>query len=153
MRSTLLRVLPALLVSLVQLDAGAAPASPLSIGEVSTEGVRNDSVLEAELRRILEQELVAVELGKPLPRPTVLSVALVQIQMDRVALSGSKAQVSVVLNATLRDKKKGAVVAIVEGRARAENEERLVDLLEHAAMKSAARSALSRVPQALDVQR
>jgi hypothetical protein len=100
---------------------------------------------------MLEQELPGVDVGKPRPKPTVLSVSLVR--MERTPSGGNKAQVSVLVSATLRDKKKGAVVAVVEGRARAENEERLVELLEHATLKSAVRGALSRLPEALDAQR
>jgi hypothetical protein len=58
-----------------------------------------------------------------------------------------------VVSATVRDKKKGAIVAVLEGRARAENEERLAALLERAAMKSAVRGALARLPEALDAVR
>jgi hypothetical protein len=151
MRSSFLLLGLAATLSFASLDAVAATPPPLTIGEVTSEVVRQDVDLGAVLRTMLEQELPGVDIGKPRPKPTVLSVSLVQ--MERTAPAGSKAQVSVIVNATLRDRRKGAVVAIVEGRARAENEERLVDLLEHAALKSAVRGALSRLPQALDAQR
>jgi len=139
--------------SLASLDAIAASPPALTIGEVTTEVVRQDVDLGATLRTMLEQELPGVDIGRPRPKPTVLSVSLLRMERTAVPGEGNKTQVSVVVSATLRDKKKGAVVSVVEGRARAENDERLVDLLEHAALKSAVRGALARVPEALDPQR
>jgi hypothetical protein len=152
MRSFLSTVGLAALLSFASLEAGAAPPPPLIIGEVTSTIVRDDADLGAELRAVVEQELPGLDVGKPRPKPTVLSVSLVQLERTS-APGGSKAQVSVVVSATLRDKKKGAVVAVVEGRARAENEGRLLDFLEHAVLKSAVRGALARVPEALDSQR
>jgi hypothetical protein len=72
--------------------------------------------------------------------------------MDRVTRD-NKALVSCMVSATLRDQKKGALVAVLEGRAQAENEERLVVLLERATLKSAVRGALERLPEALSALR
>ncbi len=148
MRSSLwLVVLGSLL--LVPLESSGAASPQVAIGEVTTEVARRDVDLGVVLRAMLEQELKSVDMGnRPQPKPTILSVSLVQ--MDRAQASPSKSLVTVVVSATLRDKKRGAVLAILEGRARAENEDRLVDVLERAALKSAVRGAVSRIPEALD---
>jgi hypothetical protein len=144
-----------LLVPLLALVLSFAPAStaaqpPITIGEVTSEVVREDVDMNLVVRGVLEQELPGVDVAKPArPRPAILSLSLVR--MDREAAPDNKAQVTCVVSATVRDQKKGALLAVLEGRARAENEERLVVLLERAALKSAVRGALARLPEALSV--
>jgi hypothetical protein len=146
------RFSPLLAIALLVAPASAAAPAPVSIGEVTSEVVREDVDMSLVVRGVLEQELPGVDMGKPgKPRPTVLSLSLVR--MDREAVPNNKAQVTCVVSATLRDQKKGALLAVLEGRARAENEESLVVLLEHATLKSAVRGALARLPEALAAQR
>jgi hypothetical protein len=146
------RLTPLLAIALLVAPASAGAPPPVSIGEVTSEVVREDVDMSLVVRGVLEQELPGVDLGKPgKPRPAVLSLAL--LRMDREAAPNNKAQVTCVVSATLRDQKKGALVAILEGRARAENEENLVALLERATLKSAVRGALARLPEALAAQR
>ena len=146
-----------LLVSLVAVVVSFAPASiaappPITIGEVTSEVVREDVDMNLLLRGVLEQELSGVDVAKPArPRPAILSLSLVR--MDREMAPNDKAQVTCVVSATVRDQKKGALLAVLEGRARAENEQRLVALLERAALKSAVRGALARLPEALSAPR
>jgi hypothetical protein len=142
---------PLVAIALVAVPAsGATP--PITIGEVTSAVVREDVDMNALLRGVLEQELPGVDMGgRARQRPAVLSLALVR--MDRAPADENKAQVTCVVSATVRDKQKGALVAVLEGRARAENEERLVSLLERATLKSAVRGALARLPEALDAQR
>jgi hypothetical protein len=143
-----------ILLPLVALALAAAPASaagpPITIGEVTSEVVREDVDMNVVVRGIVEQELPGVDVGKP-SRPAILSISLVR--MDRAQAPENKALVTCVVSATVRDQKKGALVAVLEGRARAENEERLVGLLERATLKSAVRGALARLPEALAAAR
>ena len=121
-----------------------APAT-LSLGDVSSEVVREDVDLGAMLRASFERELGGVDLRRAAPRQVRLSASLVR--MDTEA-SLKKASVTCVVSALLIDVKRGTVVAIVEGRARAENET-IAKSLERAALAGAVRSALARVPEAL----
>ncbi len=136
-------------------SADAAPTAataPIAIGEVTSEVTREGVDVVLELRTVVEQELPAVDMaGRPKPRPAILSVALVR--MERVASADKKTTVACLVTATVRDKRKGAIVAVLEGRARAENEDRFAPLLEHAVMKSAVRGALAHLPEALDAAR
>jgi len=127
----------------------ASPSAPIAIGEVTSEVTREGVDVALELRAVVEQELPAVDMaGRPKPRPAILSVAL--LRMERASSADKKTSVACVVTATVRDKRKGAIVAVLEGRARAENEDRFALLLEHAVMKSAVRGALARLPEALD---
>jgi hypothetical protein len=132
--------------------ADAAPPAPIAIGEVTSEVTREGVDVALELRTVVEQELPAVDMaGRPKPRPAILSVALVRL--ERAASADNKTTVACFVTATVRDKRKGAIVAVLEGRARAENEDRFALLLEHAVLKSAVRGALARLPEALDAAR
>jgi hypothetical protein len=127
----------------------AAPPIPVAIGEVTSEVTREGIDMPFELRSVVEQELPAVDMGgRPKPSPAILSVSLVR--MERTS-ADKKTSVTCLVTATVRDKRKGAIVAVLEGRARGENEERLTALLERAVMKSAVRGALARLPEALDL--
>jgi hypothetical protein len=127
-------------------DAGAAP-EPVAIGEVSTSVARGDVDLGAELRTMIADELRALDLrGVPPARAAILSASLVR--MD-VTASGATVSVACVLSATLRDAKRGVLFAVLEGRARGEDDPRRLRALERAAMQSAVRGALARVPEAL----
>lgn len=150
MRRTLYLAVASMMLTLT-CDVGAAPP-PIAIGEVTSEVTREGVDLPLALRSVVEQELPAVDMGgRPSPRPSILSISLVR--MERAASPDRKTSVVCVVSATVRDKKKGVIVAVLEGRARAENEERLAALLERAAMKSAVRGALARLPEALDAVR
>jgi hypothetical protein len=140
--------LAAILLSFAPASIAAAP-SPITIGEVTSAVVREDVDMSTVVRGVLEQELPGVDVGKS--RPAILSLSLVR--MDREVAPNDKTQVTCVVSATVRDRKKGALVAVLEGRARAENEERLVGLLERATLKSAVRGALQRLPEALSALR
>jgi hypothetical protein len=141
-------IAPLLALALVALPASAAAPS-VTVGEVTSSVVREGVDLNAMLRGVVEQELPGVDVGTR-AKPTIVAFSLVS--MDRTT-ADAKTQVSCVVSATVRDKRKGALVAVLEGRARAENEEKLVDLLERATLKSAVRGALSRLPEALTAAR
>lgn len=135
---------PVLVIALATLPASAAP-SPVTVGEVTSSVFREGVDLNAVLRGVVEQELPGVDVGAR-ARPSILAFSLVS--MERTT-SGAKTSVSCVVSATVRDKRKGALLAVLEGRARAENEESLAELLERATLKSAVRGALARLPEAL----
>ncbi len=151
MRRQLRLVVASLLVTAL---AGAAPPQPVAIGEVTSEVLREGVDMPLAVRSVVEQELPAVDMGGRAARPAILSVALVRMERapsaDANASANKRTSVACVVTATVRDKRKGAIVAVLEGRARAENEERFVPLLERAVLKSAVRGALARLPEALD---
>jgi hypothetical protein len=75
------------------------------------------------------------------------------MRMDRAPAPGNKTLVSCVVNGAIRDKKSGVLLAVLEGRARGENDERFAPLLERATLKSAVRGLLARLPEALEPPR
>jgi hypothetical protein len=123
---------------------GARAGAPLvALGEVSTIVERRDVDLRALLRSSLEQELHALDLSQvPKGRPAILSVSLVS--MDTLPSAGDAPVTVCVVSATLRDAKRGAIFAILEGRARGPN-----DVAPRAIVQTAVRGALARVPEAL----
>lgn len=133
----------------VALTSFAGPASAaqkkVAIGEVSTSVVRDDTALSALLRRVIESELAGVDLSRVARKDaSILSVSLVRMDTD----AQGKATTCVV-SATLRTKKGGAVFAILEGRARAENGASSQKSAEAHALQEAVRGAIVRLPEAL----
>ncbi len=117
-------------------DAGAADAS-IALGEVSggllpgTEAIVVKSAAEGELLRIDPRKL-------PRARTLVVSIAVA---------ATTEAPASCTVNATVRDRRTGAMLAILEGRARTEG--RADDATRAAVTRAAVSSAVSRIPEAL----
>jgi hypothetical protein len=63
--------------------------------------------------------------------------------------TGSPAEVTCLVSATLRDRKRGAVFAVLEGSARGQDETRRLPALERAILRAAVSSAIARVPEAM----
>ena len=125
-------------------EAEAMPAT-VAIGYVSSEVVRSGVDLSALLRTSFEEELPGLDLRRAAPRQVLLSASLMRLDAEA---SADKASVTCVVSAMLIDVKRGTVFAIVEGRARVENA-KVAPSLERAAMSSAVRSALARLPEAM----
>ncbi len=103
-----------------------------------------DAKHEPVVRTAALDELGKLDLSRvPVSKEAILSVALVKI--DAVT-NGQSRSVSCVVSATLRGKKNGNLVAILEGRARVESRS---GGLENSAIEAAVRGAITRVPEAL----
>ena len=103
-----------------------------------------DAKLEPVVRTAALDELGKLDLSRvPVGKEAFLSVALVK--MDAVT-NGQSREVSCVVSATLRGKKSGNLVAILEGRARLESRS---SGMENSVIAAAVRGAVTRVPEAL----
>jgi hypothetical protein len=123
--------------------AGEAQPAPVAI-EVSAT-TRADLDLAPLMRTTAEIEVGKLDLKVPKDARLVLSVALVRIEATRTPRGAS---VSAVVAATLRDDKRGAIFAVLEGRSRAETT-RVAPEVERAAVKAAVRGAVLELPQAI----
>ncbi|MDB4998447.1 MAG: uncharacterized protein JWM74_5879 [Myxococcaceae bacterium] len=119
----------------------------VSVGEVSTNIVRTDVDLSALLRTTIESELAGVDLSRVSRKDaSILSVSLIRMDTEPTAHGAST---TCVISATLRTKKGGAVFAILEGRARADNGASTQKSAEAHAIQGAVRGAIVRLPEAL----
>ena len=143
-------VLPALLSALVVLASpDARPAQPaIGIGEVSI--VQPTAEIDDGTLRAMVEDAVGSLDGAALPRgrAAVLSVSLVRLDSHADPL-----EVTCVVSATLRDRRRGAVFAVLQGSARGQDEPRRRRALERAILRAAVGSAISRVPEAMRSQR
>jgi hypothetical protein len=121
-------------------SARADDARPVVIGEVGTRVTRAHLDLPKALRRALERELAALDVRGSSKR-FVLSASLVKLE-GRKASPGVECAVS----AVLRERKSGAIRAIVTGRAEAEFEG---DEAELGALDAAVHGAVASVPAAM----
>jgi hypothetical protein len=118
-------------------DARAATESEIAISEVAPPPP-SAGVDQATLKTAAEGEIKMIDGSRAKGRRVLVSVAL---------LSRDDAPVSFSVNATLRDAKSGAMIAITEGRARA-NGSATTDLKREVA-RAALRSAVRQIPDAL----
>lgn len=118
-------------------DAHAATDSEISVSEVAPPPP-NAGVDQATLKSAAEGEVKQIDGSKAKGRRVLVSVAL---------LSRDDAPVSFSVNATLRDAKSGSMIAIVEGRARAEGS--ATSDLKREVARAALRSAVRQIPDAL----
>ena len=120
--------------------AEADDTRPVVIGEVGTKVTRARLDLPKALRRALERELAALDVGRSSKR-FVLSASLVKLE-GRKAAPG----VACAVSAVLRERRSGAIRAIITGRAEAEFEG---DEAELGALDAAVHGAVASVPAAL----
>jgi hypothetical protein len=107
------------------------------------------------LRSDVEAELAAIDWKKEgVQRSYLVSASVVRLDSDR---SGGAVRVSCAVSATIRDAERGAILAMVEGRARAEEgsssapgARREADVrAERGALSAAAHGAVSAIPEAI----
>jgi hypothetical protein len=131
-----------LVVVAVSLLAASAHASGDRVRLAEVHAV--DAKHEPMLRSATLDELGKLDLRRvPANKEAILSVALVRMDTET---SGASRSVSCVVSATLRGKKSGNLVAIIEGRARVESRGAGV---ESSAIAAAVHGAVGRVPEAL----
>lgn len=118
-------------------DAGAAETS-LALGEVAVPPV-SSGVTHASLKSATEGELLGVDASQLRKKRTVtVSVAVI---------GSSQSPFACTVNALLRDAKTGTMLAIIEGRAKAEGDAN--PELRKQVLRAAVRSAVSQIPAAL----
>jgi|SRR5688572_16913362 hypothetical protein len=128
-------------------SADAAPAPPVTLGQITTRLELRRSDLERAFRNTVQEELQRSGLSRiPSRERFVLSAALVQLD---TRTKSRRAQSTCVVSATLSNARGGALHAIIDGRARAEDAPGATHQAELAAMRSAVESVFRRVPQAL----
>src|SRR5438132_13891691 len=123
--------------------ARASDADAVALGEVSSSVQRVDVDLRALLKSTLEEELRALDLSHvSRERRAILSVSLVR--MDTLPSQDETSITTCIVSATLRDARRGAVFAILEGRARGPS-----DAGARAMVRTAVRGAFARIPEAM----
>lgn len=120
-----------------------ASSEPVALGEVSTVITRTGLDLRELLRTSAQEELRALDLSKvPASRRSILSVSLVRMETLRDATNTNVT--TCIVSATLRDARRGAIFAVLEGRAHADS-----GAGDRAILRTAVRGAVARIPEAL----
>jgi len=132
-------------LSVVAVSSNAGE-EPIVIGEVSSQVARDGVDYASLVRSASEEEVRALDVSHvPHGKHVIVSVALVR--MDTFA-EPSVTDATCEISATLRDAKRGAVFAILEGRARAKSEG-APNTVELSALQGALHGALARIPDVL----
>jgi hypothetical protein len=131
-------------------DGADAREPAVELGEVTAKAAQRDDVDLDALRTMAADAVKSLD-DAHLPRGThaVLSVSLVRLE----SRASDAAEVSAVVSATLRDRARGSIFAILEGSARGQDEPGRMRLLERATLGAALRSAVARVPEAMKRRR
>jgi hypothetical protein len=126
---------------------GANAGEPaVALGEVTAMASQRDDVDLDALRAMAADAVKDLDDARlPPGAHVVLSVSVVRLE----SRASTSAEVSCVVSATLRDRARGTVFAILEGSARGQDEPRRLHVLERATLGAAVRSAISRVPEAM----
>jgi hypothetical protein len=145
------RALAGVAIGLAVLLATAADArepAPVTLGEVATRvhSPRLGDVVEL-LRRDAQTELAAIDWSKRGVRRKV-SVSASLVRLDSVQERGLL-RADATVSATLRDARTGALLAILEGRARAEDRPVAAAGAERDALAAAVRGAITAIPEAI----
>jgi hypothetical protein len=136
-----------LAVSLQEAEAGDPV---VALGEVTVQAAARDDLDPGALRTMVADAVQSID-ASSLPRGShaVLSVSLVRLE----SRASSAADVSCQVSATLRDRARGSIFAVLEGSARGQDDPRRIRALERAIMRAAVGSAVARVPEALQRRR
>jgi hypothetical protein len=123
-----------------------ADGPAVSLGEVSIAATSAVELDAGAFRSMAADAVQAIDAHSlPKGRGVVLSVSLVRL--DARAASG---EVSCTVSATLRDRARGAVFAVLEGSARGQDgDPRRLASLRRAVVRAAVGSAIARVPEVL----
>ena len=127
-----------------------AAARPVTLGEVATSVAAQSTRLVNVgdlLRHDAEAELAAIDWSKTKLRHRYTVSALI-VRLDSAPLGARALSASCTVSAAVRDER-GALLAIVEGRARAEDAATAGIAAERDALAGAVRSAIIAVPEAI----
>lgn len=129
--------------------AGEAAPAPVTLAEVTTKvdpAATHLPDLKDLLRKSVEVELRSIDWGKEgLRRRYKLSAAVMQLE---TAAAGGVLRSSCSVSAALRDDR-GKLLAIIEGRARAEEPGAAAASAERGALEGAVQGAIRRLPEAI----
>jgi hypothetical protein len=116
------------------------------LGEVTAQAAKRDDVDLDALRAAAADAVKSLDEAH-LPKGThvVLSVSVVRLESH----AADSAEVSCVVSATLRDRARGTVFAVIEGTARGQDASKRLRTLEQAILHAALRSAVAKVPEAV----
>ncbi|MFW5741060.1 MAG: hypothetical protein ACOC1F_11915 [Myxococcota bacterium] len=131
--------------------AFAAPAhtktAPVALGAVTTRVQRPHIDVPKAFKSEVVRQLRSIDLSDiPDAKHVVLSASLTRLDTRR---DGRRAHSSCVVSATLTKKEDGALVAILRGKARAEDHVHEQTSNELAVMRAAVHSAMRGIPNAL----
>jgi hypothetical protein len=129
------------LVALISAPAHAADP-PVTVGEVGTRVTRPDLDLVSVVRKAFERELRSLDIKARRER-YVLSASLVRLDGGVAGAAGTECLIS----AVLRDKKSGAIRAMIEGTARADGRASTETAI--GTVEAAVHGAAKAVPQAV----
>ncbi len=127
-------------------DGARADEPAVVLGEVTAQVAKRDDVDLDALHAAAADAVKSLEEAH-LPKGThvVLSVSVVRLESH----ASDAAEVSCVVSATLRDRARGTVFAVIEGTARGQDAPKRLRALEQAILHAALRSAVARVPEAV----
>jgi hypothetical protein len=128
------------------IEGAHADEPAVVLGEVTAQAAKRDDVDLDALRAAAADAVKSLDEAH-LPRGThvVLSVSVVRLESH----ASDSAEVSCVVSATLRDRARGTVLAVIEGTARGQDAPTRLRTLEQAILHAALRSAVARVPEAV----
>jgi hypothetical protein len=129
----------------------AAPSDaadrPVAIGEVAAHVAGREADLVPAMRASIERELSGLDFSRaPRGKRWVLSASLVRLEAETV---GGVTRASCVVSAVVREAKGGAIRAVLEGRAKAENDPDHRAQAELGALSAAVHGAIVAVPNVL----
>ncbi len=128
-------------------EARAETDGRLALGEVSAKVESTVADLAGVLRRAAFAELAALDMrGVTTTKHYVVSVSVVRLDRESTE-KGSAA--TCIVSAVLRDAKRGALLVVLEAKARAEDVTKHLSDTETSAVRGAVRGALLRLPEAL----
>lgn len=138
-------------LALATLLGSASPAhgksQAVSLREVTTRVSREHLDVRSTFRAELEKQLRSIDLeGIPDRDRLLMSASLVTLDTKE---TGDRARSTCLVSATLRRERGGALVAIIRGKARAEDARSAVDQNELAVLRAAVHSAVRSIPQAV----
>ena len=147
MRSRLISSLSVVLLATALSAVADGAPHPIAAVEATTRVAREGRDMRAVLKTKVEKQLQSVDWSQSREGgPYVLSTSLVRLDTDT---SEGAAKVTCAVSMTLRDQKRGVLRAIVQGRARAEDQAEAVRAAEEDAVRVAIRSAVSSLPEAI----
>ncbi|HQP34080.1 MAG TPA: hypothetical protein PLI95_02835 [Polyangiaceae bacterium] len=135
------------LACLVAGTAAHAAEPPIAGLEVFSRVSRQGRDLRTSMRQNLESALKRVEWSRSSDRgPFVLTTSLVRLD---TSTSEGTTRVSCTVSMTIRERKRGNIRAIVEGRGRTESAPSAATLAEEEALGAAIRGAVKGLPEAI----
>lgn len=146
---TLVALAGALATGSALADKPSGAKLPVAVAEVtsSASGARLVNVPEL-VRKDLQSELESLDWSKTRTRRRYLISATV-VELGSLPAGPRSSLSSCVVSATVRDGERGNVLAILQGKARAEDTTDAASSTERAVLAAAVRSAVAKVPEAI----